>query len=61
MPDTCVNWLGLVNGYVYYAYQIYEIYQVLPYSVDFCLTRELWNLLSKKVLQKCSFIWNNGM
>ena len=35
MPETCENWLSLVNIYIYYAHQTHEIYQVLPYSVDF--------------------------
>ena len=35
MPETCENWLGLVNICIYYACQTHEIYQVLPYSVDF--------------------------
>ena len=35
MPETCENWLGLVNSCVYYACQTCEIYHVLPYSVDF--------------------------
>ena len=42
MPETCENWLGLVNSCLYYVHQTYEIYQALPYSVD-------WNPLSKAV------------
>ena len=34
MPETCENWLGLVNSCVYYARQTREICQELPYSVD---------------------------
>ena len=43
MPETCENWLGLVNSCVYYAHQTREIYQVLPYSMDFKAPVELWN------------------
>ena len=57
MPETCENWLDLVNSCVYYAC---EIYQVPPYSVDFKAPRELWNPMSKTVLGKWSFIWNTG-
>ena len=32
MPETCENWLCLVNSCIYYVYQTCEIYQVLPYS-----------------------------
>ena len=60
MPETCENWLGLVNSRVYYAHQTHEIYQVLPYSVDFKAPGELCNPLSKTVLSECSFIWNKG-
>ena len=35
MPETCENWLSLVNSYIYYDHQSHEIYHVLPYSVDF--------------------------
>ena len=35
MPNTCENWLDLVNSYNYYAHQTPKIYQVLQYSVDF--------------------------
>ena len=35
MPQTCENWLGLVNSYIYYAHETHEVSQVLPYSVDF--------------------------
>ena len=36
MPETCKNWLSLVNSCIYYACQTHEIYpvHVLPYSVD---------------------------
>ena len=34
-PETCGNWLGLVNRSVYCARQTRDIYQVLPYSLDF--------------------------
>ena len=29
MPETCENWLCVVNSCVYYAHQAYEIYEVL--------------------------------
>ena len=60
MPETCENWLGLVNSCVYHASHAREIYKVLPYSVDFKAPQELWNPLSKTVLSKCSFISNKG-
>ena len=60
MPETCENWLGLVNSYVYSTRQTREIYQVLPYSVDFKAPQELWNPPSETVLSKYSFIWNKG-
>ena len=60
MPETCENWLGVVNNYIYYACQTSKIYQVLPYSVDFKVHRELWNPLNKTVLSKCNFILNKG-
>ena len=41
MPETCENWLGLVNSCVYYARQTRENHQVLPYSVDFKALGEL--------------------
>ena len=28
MTETCENWLGLVNSYVYYVHQTREIYHV---------------------------------
>ena len=58
MPETCENWLGLVNNGIYNAHQKHEIYQVLCYSMDFKAPRELWNPLSNTVLSKCGFIWN---
>ena len=60
MPETCENWLGLVNSCVYYVHQseTQEIYQVLLYSVDFKAPQELWNQQSKTVLSKYSFVWN---
>ena len=60
MPETCENWLGLLNSCVYCAHPTCEIYQVLHYSVDFKAPRELWNPLSKTGFSKCSFIWNTG-
>ena len=53
MPESCENWLGLVNSCIYYALQTQEIYEVLPYSVDFKAPVET-------VPSKCSFIWNKG-
>ena len=32
MPETCENWLRLVNSCISIARQTREIYQVLPYS-----------------------------
>ena len=55
MPETCENSLGRVNNYVCYVRQTREIYQVLPYSMDVRAP------VSKTVLSKCSFIWNNGL
>ena len=60
MPKTWEDLSSLVNSCVYYARQTCEIYQILPYSVDFKAPAELWNLLSKIVLSKCSFTWNKG-
>ena len=34
MPETCENWLCLIDSCVYYARQIRVIYQVLPFTVD---------------------------
>ena len=50
MPETCENWLGLVNICVYHAHHSHEFYQVLPYSVGFKAPGELWNPLSKTEL-----------
>ena len=60
VPETCGNWLGLVNSCIKYARQTHDIYLVLPYSVDFKAPSELWNPLRKAVLNQCSFIWNKG-
>ena len=57
MPETCENWLGLVNSHVCYACQTLEIYQVQPYAADFKAPEELWNPLSKTVLSKRDVIW----
>ena len=35
MPETCENWLSLVNISFYYACQTCVIYPVLPYSMAF--------------------------
>ena len=53
MPETCENWLSLVNICNYYTCQTCEICQVLPYSGDFKAPMEL--LGSKTVLSKCIF------
>ena len=50
MPETCENWLGLVDNCIYYACYIHEIYLVLPY---FEIHRVRQYLVSK-----CSFIMN---
>ena len=60
MPKTCEKWFGHVNSYVYCACQTHEIYQVLPYSMEFKAPVRFWNPLSNAVLDKCSFIWNEG-
>ena len=60
MPETCENWLGLVNSCVYYAHQIHGIYQILTLMVDFKAPGELWNSLSKTVISNFSFSWNKG-
>ena len=49
MPETCENWLGLVNSRVNYTRQTRDIYQALPYPVDFKAPEELWNQLGKTV------------
>ena len=41
MPETCENWLGLLNSCVWYAHHTCEIYQVLAYSVDFEVPPEI--------------------
>ena len=46
MPETCEDWLGLVNSYVYCAYQTLEINQVQTYHYA---AWELGDPLSKKV------------
>ena len=46
---------GLINSCVYYTLQ------VVPYSVGFKAPRELWNLLSKTVLSKCSLYGINDL
>ena len=56
--QTCENWLGLVSSCIYYAHQTCEIYQVVPYSVNFKATWELWNPLSITV--PVLSIWNKG-
>ena len=35
MPETCKNWLRLINCCVYYVHQNSEIYQELSFSVVF--------------------------
>ena len=56
MLKTCGNWLGFVNSCVYCACQTHEICQVLPYSVDFKGSGELWYSLDMAVLSNCSFV-----
>ena len=56
MPETCENWLGLVNSYIDYAHQTHKIYQVMSNSLDFKAPGEHWNPLSKMLLCKCN--WN---
>ena len=58
MPETCENWLDLVNSCAHHARQTHGIFQVLPYLMDFKVLGELWNPLSRTVLSKRSFIWN---
>ena len=60
MPETCQNWLGLINIHIYNGHQTREIYQVLSNPVDFKDPRELelWNPLSQTARSRCSFIWN---
>ena len=58
MPEACENGVGPVNSCVYLANQNHEIYQILPYSVNFKAPGEIWNPLSKTVLNKCSIVWN---
>ena len=62
MPETCENWLALVNSCIYYAHQTRETYKVhvLPYLVYFEAPGELWNTLSKTVLVKVVLFWNKG-
>ena len=50
MPETCRNWLIVVKSYIHYAQQTREICQLLPYSVDFIVSGEFWNQLSKAVI-----------
>ena len=60
MPETWENCLGQLNSWIYYAGQTREIYQALSYSVDIKVNGKLRNPLSKTVLRKHSFIWNEG-
>ena len=50
MSETCENWLGPVNSYVYHAQHSCKIYKVLPYPValpsDFKAPRKFWNQVS---------------
>ena len=54
------NWFSLVNNGIYSSHQMHDIYQILPGSVDFKASKELWNPLSNTGLSKCSFVWNKG-
>ena len=56
MPETCENWLSLVNSCVYLSHRTRDISQVLPYSVHSKAPGELWQPLGKAVLGKCSFM-----
>ena len=38
MPETCEDWLVLVNICIYYVWQTHAIYQILSYPVDFKAT-----------------------
>ena len=66
MPETCENWLGLVNSCLYYARQTHDIYQVpgavllRGFQSSKGAPRELWNPLSKTQLSKYNFVWNKG-
>ena len=65
-PETCENWLDLVNSWINYAHQTRAIKGVLSYSIDFEAPRERWNPLRKTVLSKWSFnrtkgLWTAGM
>ena len=60
IPQTCENWLGLVNSCIYYVHQTHEIFELLPYLLDFKASWKFWNPVSETVLNKCSFIWNTG-
>ena len=51
----------IASSRVYYAHQTRAIYQVLSYAVDIEAHRDLWNRLSKTVLNKCSFILHKGL
>ena len=42
MPQTCENWLGLVNSCIYYVWQTCEIHQALPHSGDFKAPRVIY-------------------
>ena len=54
MPDTFENGLGFVKSCFYCVHQTREIYQVLPYLVDIKAPAELWNPLSKTLLNTCN-------
>ena len=35
MPETCEDWLDLVNNSIYYSRQTREFFQILSYPMDF--------------------------
>ena len=49
MPETR-KIVCLVNSCIYYAHQTRESYHVLPYSVDFKVSREILNPLERRHL-----------
>ena len=56
IPETCENWLGLVNPCVYFGRQTQRN---LPRDV---LLREFqWFRGALALISKCSFIWSKGL
>ena len=54
IPESCTNWLGLVDSCVLMPTRLVKFTR---YSL---ISGKLWNPLSKRVLSKCSFVWNKG-